>query len=951
MKTNCKRILSILVTIILLFCTTTSVFAAEFAVTGGFVLPDDVRAPAEQSFRDADTGIAEMNRFLNGTIGAYIADLDNDGRQEMVDVYLRTHESSQITQIRIGLYENDAAGDTVLRQEFMLCEFYASRMFNFDFKLSYFESASGIYLISNEIMLAGSGIASTSHIISVGDDKKLYAATSLFDPGYTSGIGLYQVNNTPADKLSSLSYLTGDTLYAWDAGDSGEPSSQAYYSALNQALAPYGTSATVSPICGSFFADTPFIIQGETAMIAEVGVDRNFNTKVFHARYSGSDPFGENKTDDSLFEPEKFYHKILTELRPKYADSFCFLDMDGDGREELLIGGSYLEFADQIIAVYTSKKNYSLPIQLFLQYPDSFNYHVYSGGLVSFNPSPNMHGQSYGKVFYQISNGKLVPVRGYLADGQTGKYYQTENKELLMLPLTYEFSGWNEITVETFNQAINSNSVKPLKQKLIAFAEYDRQQKFNPLAYYHKILNDQRPSYATDSNGYAAGYRFLDLDGDGREELLLCGGSLNNVWAPICAVYTSRTDSEKPVHLKLNYKHYDGAYAGCFISYTDGVGSTIWYSSGGDLLPMSIQVLYRFSAGTLIPICGYAEKENSDRVFYTEDAEMLSKPEEYDYYEWDVGTQSDSKVLEIKALFEKMHDIKPYLYSFAAYDANREYQQIHPETVIPVSGAYGYDALLRKIRGIAAAPNRIAYESQGTECLSTDDFSHLWLEYFLQGELNDPCFVLRDLNADGTPELAVGNRAENGKFELFDLYTICDGVIIHLASSGLRDRFSIGADNELIEVGFSGAASGITIAYTLKDRQLVPLRALQVDMDNYYSLNDGGTPAESWENITQSEYEAKSLAEYSVQENPEMISLLTWNWGSAISGDFNGDSQLSVADAVMLARYIGEDETLHDSQINTIVNAKPDQDDDGIVSIMDVVYFLRNIPQVHYEKP
>ncbi len=944
MKTNCKRILSILVTIILLFCTTTSVFAAEFAVTGGFVLPDDVRAPAEQSFRDADTGIAEMNRFLNGTIGAYIADLDNDGRQEMVDVYLRTHESSQITQIRIGLYENDAAGDTVLRQEFMLCEFYASRMFNFDFKLSYFESDSGIYLISNEIMLAGSGIASTSHIISVGDDKKLYAATSLFDPGYTSGIGLYQVNNTPADKLSSLSYLTGDTLYEWDAGDSGEPSSQAYYSALNQVLAPYGTSAAVSPISGGFFADTPFIIQGETAMIAEVGVDRSFKTKVFHARYSGSDPFCENKTDDSLFEPEKFYHKILTELRPKYADSFCFLDMDGDGREELLIGGM-----KEVIAVYTSSKDTAQPIKLYYQSPGFPYYRLTADGIVSYDPSPNRHGEVYGTVSYRISNGKLMPLRGYLC---AGDYYYTDNPELLMLPLVSDFSEWEKISENKFYQGDTHKSIEPFVPDMTAFAEYDAQHEFNPMAYYQSILNDQRPSYATDSNGYAAGYRFLDLDGDGREELLLGGGGYNSVWAPIRAVYSYDAQSSKPKMVDLNKRIViQGDSERCFFSYTEDVGSNVSYESGIDESPLKIRVLYRFSDGELLPVCGLAEKYESDRVFYTENTELLSILEEYDYFEWNVGTQSDSKVLEIKALFEKTHEIKPYLYSFAAYDANREYQQIHPETVIPVSGAYGYDALLRKIRGIAAAPHRIVYESQGTEHLSTDDFSHLWLEYYLQGHLNDPCFVLRDLNADGIPELAVGNRAENGKFELFDLYTICDGVIIHLASSGLRDRFSIGADNELIEVGFSGAASGITIAYTLKDRQLVPLRALQVDMDNYYSLNDEGTPAESWENITQSEYEAKSLAEYSVQENPEMISLLTWNLGSAISGDFNGDSQLSVADAVMLARYIGEDETLHDSQINTIVNAKPDQDDDGIVSIMDVVYFLRNIPQVHYEKP
>ena len=941
MKNRGHRLVCACMTAFLLCCTAGNTAAEEAPEPAGcFLLPEDVQPPAEQIFRDDDTGIKAMNAFLSGTVGAYVTDLDRDGKQEMIDVFLLSNESSDMQQIRIGFYEMDPAGNTVLKQDFALRDFYAGRMFDYDLKLSYFETKAGNYLVSNEIMLAGSGISGTAHILSIGNDKKLYAVTSLFDPGYTSGIGLYQLHNTSADKISELSYSGGDILYEWNAGDSGEPDSGQYYQKLNQTLAPYGIQASVSPLSGSFLQDTPFTLQGEKAVIAEVKIHRNYKTKVIDASYCGTDPFGADETDDAPFDPEKFYHKILNELRPRYADSFCFLDLDGDGREELLIGGM-----GEIIAVYASRKNTGQPVQLFSQDPGFPYYHLFGDGTVSFDPSPNRHGGMYGKVLYQVADGQLVPVKGYLCNGDC---YYTDNKELLVLPLCDNLSEWQVITRNAFDDADHELSVQPFQPVMTPFAEYDSRQAFNPAVFYRKILEEQRLAGMTGSNEYAAGYRFLDLDEDGREELLLCGNSANPVWAPIYALYTSKPDSDEPVHLDLRYNPYDGGYGGCCISYTDGIGSTVQYSSGADLLPISVQVLYRFSAGELIPICGYADKENSERVFYTEDAAMLDSIGQYDYTEWDVGTRSDSRYQEMKELIHEMHtnrthDIKPYVFSFFSFDDEREYQRIHPETTIPVTGAYGYDALLRKIRGIAAAPHRIRYESQGTCCLSTDDFSHLWLEYQSQGKLNDPCFVLRDLNDDGTPELAVGNHADGGAFELFDLYTIYDGEIIHLASSGYRDRFSIGSGDEIMEAGSAGAASGLSAVYTLKNGRLEPKTVLRTEQGVYYYLNNGGTPAESWAYMTQSEYIEKERAEFPHSLSPETVSLLSWNIGTAFPGDFNSDAQITVADAVLLARFAGEDQVLTDGQLDGILNAQPDQDHDGAVTVLDVVCYLHSI--------
>ena len=60
-----------------------------------------------------------------------------------------------------------------------------------------------------------------------------------------------------------------------------------------------------------------------------------------------------------------------------------------------------------------------------------------------------------------------------------------------------------------------------------------------------------------------------------------------------------------------------------------------------------------------------------------------------------------------------------------------------------------------------------------------------------------------------------------------------------------------------------------------------------------------------------------------------------------IEEDYNGDGELNIADAVILARFVSEDDTLKAEQIDNIVQAKPDQDDDGIVTLLDVITILK----------
>ena len=62
-----------------------------------------------------------------------------------------------------------------------------------------------------------------------------------------------------------------------------------------------------------------------------------------------------------------------------------------------------------------------------------------------------------------------------------------------------------------------------------------------------------------------------------------------------------------------------------------------------------------------------------------------------------------------------------------------------------------------------------------------------------------------------------------------------------------------------------------------------------------------------------------------------------------LNGDFNGDGELTISDAVMLARLLAEDSTLTEDEIIKLMLANPDQDGDGLLTIMDLAVILRKL--------
>lgn len=62
--------------------------------------------------------------------------------------------------------------------------------------------------------------------------------------------------------------------------------------------------------------------------------------------------------------------------------------------------------------------------------------------------------------------------------------------------------------------------------------------------------------------------------------------------------------------------------------------------------------------------------------------------------------------------------------------------------------------------------------------------------------------------------------------------------------------------------------------------------------------------------------------------------------------DLDGDGKLTVADLVMLSRFVAEDSTLTEAQISALLSGDPDCNVDGLVTASDVRVLSRSVAAV-----
>lgn len=84
-------------------------------------------------------------------------------------------------------------------------------------------------------------------------------------------------------------------------------------------------------------------------------------------------------------------------------------------------------------------------------------------------------------------------------------------------------------------------------------------------------------------------------------------------------------------------------------------------------------------------------------------------------------------------------------------------------------------------------------------------------------------FAKKDIDGDGFNEFVIGDAFENGSYALYDIFCFNkkDASLIHLASGGERDRFTVSGDGTIVEQASNSAEDSFTKGFRIKKDRLV----------------------------------------------------------------------------------------------------------------------------------
>lgn len=119
---------------------------------------------------------------------------------------------------------------------------------------------------------------------------------------------------------------------------------------------------------------------------------------------------------------------------------------------------------------------------------------------------------------------------------------------------------------------------------------------------------------------------------------------------------------------------------------------------------------------------------------------------------------------------------------------------------------------------------------------STSDFQANGLNYLFgyDPNVNTLGYYLKDIDNNGTEELFIGRTDDEGIYMgmIYDMYTMVDGELTQVLTSGERDCFYLCEDNEIAELGSGGALSTSHCYYNYENGKLE--KTEEVFMDGFY---------------------------------------------------------------------------------------------------------------------
>lgn len=142
---------------------------------------------------------------------------------------------------------------------------------------------------------------------------------------------------------------------------------------------------------------------------------------------------------------------------------------------------------------------------------------------------------------------------------------------------------------------------------------------------------------------------------------------------------------------------------------------------------------------------------------------------------------------------------------------------------------------------------------------SMQDFSSHNLCYLIGygPDLNAVGYYTKDLDQNGISELLIGEISNEYQGMIYDLYTIQDGEVLLLATSGERSPYYLCADGIISNYGSGSAFTSATTFYELVDAQLTTKEMVLYDSDydevNPWFYNTSGDWSDHSTPITESQ--------------------------------------------------------------------------------------------------
>lgn len=224
---------------------------------------------------------------------------------------------------------------------------------------------------------------------------------------------------------------------------------------------------------------------------------------------------------------------------------YALLDLDGDGREELIIAEESLPHMDQVWDLYTTLED-GTPIQLWVDECDGNQCNLYVGNIIGTENSGKTKGES---VYHTLESGQLVERERIEYEDDSIIHMDTEGN---IRPIS------NQEFMEISNSYAHLKlSLTWLADKPDYLRDTDTMERYLPiLEKYRTALTEHwtkeqcqiegispNMQYVTSKTGYA----LLDMSGDGKEELIIAQ-EISSEHDIVWDLYTILEDGT-PIHL------------------------------------------------------------------------------------------------------------------------------------------------------------------------------------------------------------------------------------------------------------------------------------------------------------------------------------------------------------------------------------------------------------------